>query len=66
MVVVDQGGKDNGLLAILYRGSVDASDGFPGLFIRLDEGQGDLHKLNITELAEHAVAKGFCGDSGAI
>ncbi len=66
VVVVDESGKNHRFLAIFYGRSVDASNGFPGLFIRLDKGQGDLHKLNVTELAEHAVAKGFCGDAGAI
>lgn len=66
MVTVDQGREHHGLLAVFPGRLVDPCHGFTGLLIRLHEGQGDLHELDIAELAEHAVAEGFSGDAGAV
>ncbi len=66
VIDIHQGGEHDGLGAVFLRGFVDTGHCFPGLLIGLDKGQGDLNKFDTPELAEHAVAQGFCGNAGAV
>ncbi len=62
---VDQGGEDDGLLALQLGRVVDAAHGLMGLVLGVDEGQAHVARLDV-ELRQDGIAEGLGGDAGAV